>query len=604
MTSVHGELHKDALTDEGSTYQAALEALRTMAEGHRPSRTMPSSLMDLPIVEKGASAVAAQTVETKLFLAEARYRTLVEQLPVVTFLAALDGGVNELYVSPQIEALLGFSQKEWLEDPILWYTQLHPEDRERWHVDFARTCAFGERFRSEYRFLARDGRVVWVHGDAHMVRDEAGQPLFLQGMAYDITERKRAEEALQAVNAELESRVRERTAQLEQANGQLRQRAEQLAEMDQRKDEFLATLAHELRNPLAPIRNSLHILRMSHGNGPTSERVLEMMERQVSHMVRLVDNLIEVSRITRGKINLRKERVELAAILRNGVETSRPLIDAARHQLAIAVPPEPLNLKADSVRISQVIANLLNNAAKYTEEGGQIWLTARREGNDAVVSVRDTGLGISAEMLPCVFDMFAQVDRTLKRSQGGLGIGLTLARTLVEMHGGRIEARSGGPGQGSEFTVRLPLAQTDSPAIEGNPATSSRQLTGLCQQRILVVDDNRDVADSLLMLLQFLGADVYAVYDGPSALKALAVYRPSIVFLDIGMPGMDGHEVARQVRQMPEFREVVLIAMTGWGQEEDRRRSKATGFDHHLVKPVNADALQALLDSLPVKCVP
>ncbi len=384
---------------------------------------------------------------------------------------------------------------------------------------------------------------------------------------------------------------------------ELRHRAEQLAEMDRRKDEFLATLAHELRNPLAPIRNSLHILRMSCGAGSASEHVLEMMERQVSHMVRLVDDLMEVSRITRGKINLRKERVELTAILRSAVETSRPLAEAARHQLAITVPTEPLILEADPVRLSQIIANLLNNAAKYTEEGGRISLTVRREQDQAVISIRDTGVGIPADMLPRIFDMFAQLDRTLKRSQGGLGIGLHLARTLVEMHGGRIEARSDGLGHGSEFIFSLPLAQADSPGKQGSVATRDLRLAGLCQHRILIVDDNRDVADSLLMLLQFLEADAYVVYDGPSALEALRIYQPSVVFLDIGMPGMDGHEVARRVRQMPEFQNVVLIALTGWGQEEDRRRSKASGFDHHLVKPVSADALQALLASLPAKCV-
>ena len=380
----------------------------------------------------------------------------------------------------------------------------------------------------------------------------------------------------------------------------LRRRVEQLAEMDRRKDEFLATLAHELRNPLAPIRNSLHILRMSGGSGPAAERVHEMIERQVSHMIRLVDDLMEVSRITRGKIELRRERVELAAVLRCAVETSRPAIDTARHQLAITLPSEPLILEADAVRLSQVIANLLNNAAKYTEEGGQIWLTARREEGEVVVSVRDTGLGIPADMLPRVFDMFAQVDRTLKRSQGGLGIGLTLARTLVEMHGGRMEARSGGPGQGSEFIARLPLAAQDA-AADGRPPAGGQQPAGLRQQRVLVVDDNHDAADSLSILLKYLGADTHVVYDGRSALEAMRIYRPAVVFLDIGMPGMDGHEVAWQVRRAPEFRDVKLIAMTGWGQEEDRRRSKAAGFDHHLVKPVNADALQALLASVPVR---
>ncbi len=384
---------------------------------------------------------------------------------------------------------------------------------------------------------------------------------------------------------------------------ELRQRAEQLAEMDRRKDEFLATLAHELRNPLAPLRNSLNILRMSGGSDPSVERVYEMMERQVNHMIRLVDDLLEVSRITRGKIEFRKECVDLATVLRSAIETSRPLIEAAHHQLAITLPAERVILEADPVRLSQVIANLLNNAAKYTEEGGQIWLTARCEGNEAIVSVRDSGLGIPADMLPRVFDMFAQVDRTLKRSQGGLGIGLTLARTLVEMHGGRIEARSDGLGQGSQFLVHLPLAGENFVAAEGRPRAQGQQPIGLYQQRVLVVDDNRDAADSLGMLLKFLGADAYVVYDGSAALEALRIYRPTTVFLDIGMPGLDGYEIARHVRQAPECGDVMLIAMTGWGQEEDRRRSKEAGFDHHLIKPANADTLQTLLASLPVKCV-
>ena len=379
---------------------------------------------------------------------------------------------------------------------------------------------------------------------------------------------------------------------------ELRRRVEQLAEMDRRKDEFLATLAHELRNPLAPIRNALHILRLSGGSGPAAERVHEMMERQVCHMVRLVDDLLEVSRISRGKIELRRERIDLAAAVHSAVETSRPLIEAAHHQLAIALPPEPLALQADPVRLAQVIANLLNNAAKYTEEGGQIWLAARRDGDEAVVSVRDTGLGIPDDMLPRVFEMFAQVDRTLKRSQGGLGIGLTLARTLVEMHGGRIEVRSEGAGKGSEFTVHLPLPLEDGPAAEGLARGSGAPFGGLCPHRVLVVDDNRDGADSLGLLLRFLGADVHVVYDGPAALAAIRTYRPAVVLLDIGMPGMDGHEVARLVRQEAELRGVVLVALTGWGQEEDRRRSRAAGFDHHLVKPVDAGALQALLATL------
>jgi signal transduction histidine kinase len=384
--------------------------------------------------------------------------------------------------------------------------------------------------------------------------------------------------------------------------GELRRRAEQLAEMDRRKDEFLATLAHELRNPLAPIRNSLHILRVSGANRTTDAPMLEMMERQVSHMVRLVDDLLEMSRITRGKIELRKENVDLAAIVRGAVDTSQPLIEAAGHRLMISGPPEPLTLEADPVRLTQAIANLINNAAKYTEPGGRIELTIRPESGHARISVRDNGLGIPPEQLPRVFDIFAQVDRTLNRSQGGLGIGLTLARTLIEMHGGRIIAQSEGLGMGSEFIVSLPLCSTYDAKTDGRLRSSpSASPSGSCTpprlKRVLVVDDNHDVADSLGMLLRYLGADAQVVYDGPSAIEAVRASRPAVVLLDIGMPGMNGHDVARQLRQEPAFRDLKLIALSGWGQEEDRRRSKAAGFDDHLVKPVDAQMLQAMLDS-------
>lgn len=379
---------------------------------------------------------------------------------------------------------------------------------------------------------------------------------------------------------------------------------EELRQTDRSKDEFLATLAHELRNTLAPIRNSLNILRLAAGQGPAAQRVHDMMERQVSHMVRLVDDLMEVSRITRGKIDLRKERMELAAVVRSAVETSKPLLDAGRHQLAISLPAEPLILNVDPVRMAQILGNLLNNAAKYMDDGGQVWLSARREGNEAVISVRDAGVGISAEMLPRVFEMFTQIDRTMARAQGGLGIGLTLVRSLVQMHGGRVEARSDGPGRGSEFIVRLPVASAQG-SIETALREGSQPDAGLAPRRILVVDDNRDSADSLGMLLEFLGARAQVVYDGPAALEAIHTYRPAVVLLDIGMPGMDGYEVARRVRREPEFGGIVLVALTGWGQEEDRLHSKTAGFDHHLVKPVAPDVLQALLVSLEqAPCAP
>ncbi len=372
---------------------------------------------------------------------------------------------------------------------------------------------------------------------------------------------------------------------------------EALKEVDRRKDEFLATLAHELRNPLAPIQNNLQILRMTGGAGQAGERAHEMMERQVAHMVRLVDDLMELSRISRGQCELKKEPVELSTIIRHAVEISHPVVRAGQHQLTVSCPAEPILLEGDSVRLAQVFANLLNNAAKYTERGGQITIKAALEAGDVVVSVQDTGIGIPDNMLDRVFDMFAQVSNPLRRTQDGLGIGLSLVRTLVAMHGGTVEARSLGIGHGREFVVRLPVAEPRAPIPPALPRTGEQDMAAL---RVLVVDDNRDGADSLATILNLLGADVHVAYDGPSALELLPICRPAVVLLDIGMPGMDGHEVALRVREDPEHRDMTLIAMTGWGQESDRRRSKAAGFEHHLVKPVEFEALRALLLSLKV----
>ncbi len=457
------------------------------------------------------------------------------------------------------ERLFGYSAAEAIGQPI---TMLIPAERHDEESALLGRLSRGERIEHfETVRVAKDGRRIDVSLTVSPVRNTSGEIVGASKVARDITERKEAEAALR--------------------------------EADRRKNEFLAILAHELRNPLAPIRNSLHILRMSAGIDPGADGVSEIMERQVNHMVRLVDDLLEISRITRGKIELRKEPVELAAILRVAIETSRPLIEDARHQLALAIPPEPLTLEADAVRLTQVIANLLNNAAKYTDAGGQIWLTVRREGESVAISVRDNGTGIPADMLPSVFDLFTQVNRSFDRAQGGLGIGLALVKSLVEMHGGSVQAHSEGPGKGSEFVVRLPLAASLLPSGRAKP--QPRPSTVLASRRVLVVDDNRDAAESLGMLLKLLGADVHIVFNGLDALEALTAFRPAVVLLDIGMPSMDGHEVARQIRQRPEFQDVTLIALTGWGQEEDRRLSRTAGFNFHLIKPVDAGALQTLL---------
>ena len=368
---------------------------------------------------------------------------------------------------------------------------------------------------------------------------------------------------------------------------------EELREGDRRKDEFLATLAHELRNPLAPIRNSLQVMRLAGTDRSTMDDSRAMIERQVQQMVRLVDDLLDISRISRGKMELRRERVELAAAVAGAVETSRPLIDRMGHTLTVTLPARPVHLHADLTRLAQVFLNLLNNAAKYSEPGGRIALTAECEGETVVVRVIDTGIGIPADMLPRIFEIFTQVDRSLERSQGGLGIGLTLVKRLTELHGGEIIARSDGPGRGSEFTVRLPiLPESD---IESQAALPPAETPASPARRILVVDDNRDSADSLTMILEILGNEVRTAYDGVEAVEAAEAFRPNLAFLDIGLPRLNGYDAARRIRLLPDGKNVVLVALTGWGQEDDRRRSREAGFDHHLVKPVDPQELERLL---------
>ncbi|WP_437961819.1 GAF domain-containing protein [Sorangium sp. So ce119] len=371
---------------------------------------------------------------------------------------------------------------------------------------------------------------------------------------------------------------------------------DQLRDQDRRKDEFLATLAHELRNPLAPIRTGLEILQVA-GSGEQARKILAMMERQIGHMVRMVDDLLDVSRITRGKVELRRERVDLRSVLNGALETSRPLIEAAAHELAVRLPAEPLLLDADPTRLAQVFANLLNNAAKYTPRGGVIRLTAQREGAGVVVRVVDNGVGIPADMLPKVFDMFTQVVRSIDRAQGGLGIGLTLVRRLVELHGGTVHAESDGPGCGSTFAVRLPLAAAEEPASRrSSPGPAGRDAAAAL--RILVVDDNVDGAESLALLLRMSGHRTRAVHTGPEALAAARELGADVVFLDIGLPGMSGYEVARRLRAEPGFAGLVLVALTGWGTEDDRRQAREAGFDHHLTKPVDAAELRRLVASV------
>ena len=368
-----------------------------------------------------------------------------------------------------------------------------------------------------------------------------------------------------------------------------------LVDLHRRKDEFLAMLSHELRNPLAPIASAVQLLRLQKNEGQLQNQARTIIERQVGQMTRLIDDLLEVSRITTGRIHIQRERFALNGVVEKAIETVRPLLDQRRHELTLSLSQEPIWLDADAVRLEQVIVNLLTNAAKYTDEGGHIWLTVEQEGDECVLRVRDTGIGIASELLPHIFDLFTQGERSLERSQGGLGIGLALVQRIIEMHQGRVEAFST-LGQGSEFIVHLPVMVSS--AIPMPPShTETVQPIGPFL-RVLVVDDNVDAAQSLEMLLKALGHDVRTAYDGPTALQAAFDYRPNVKLLDIGLPGMDGYEVAKKMRQQPIFKNVVLVAMTGYGQDSDRQRSQEAGFDHHLVKPPDFEKLQQILASI------
>ena len=387
-------------------------------------------------------------------------------------------------------------------------------------------------------------------------------------------------------------RARDRQYQIRSHLAERAQAEESLRLADRRKDEFLATLGHELRNPLAPLLTALQLLQATGMQDPVAVRVSAVMDRQINHLVRLVNDLLEVSRITRGLIEVRRETLDLTAVLYSAIDTSRPGLNAAGHKLSIELSPEPVVVCGDAVRLTQVFSNLLTNAAKYTNEGGHVSICVKSDGNRATVSVRDNGIGIAADQLPSVFDMFTQVNRSSRHAQGGLGIGLTLVRSLVALHGGRVEARSDGLGRGSEFVVELPVVAAD--AVSSIESSSPKQFP---RRRILIVDDNRDAAETLGELLRALGATVSVAHSGSDALEKLRSFGPDSVLLDIGMPDMDGYEVARRIRATAEYRRILLIALTGWGQEHDQRRSRAAGIDQHVVKPPDIDRLRELLSA-------
>jgi PAS domain S-box-containing protein len=414
--------------------------------------------------------------------------------------------------------------------------------------------------------IRSDGQRVTVSLTISPIKDELGKVTGASKIVRDITDQKRLEYDLRRLAADL-------------------------SENDRRKNEFLATLAHELRNPLAPMSNMLEVAKRANGDGETLKRAHDTIERQLAQMVRLVDDLLDLNRITHDRLELRRHQVELSAVIEQAVEVARPLIDAAGHNLIVQLPPEPVYLYADQARLAQLFGNLLNNSCKYTRPNGQIRLRAERAGDEVVVTVKDDGAGIPPDKLDSIFDMFMQVDRSADRTQEGLGIGLTLVKRLAEMHGGSIRARSAGEDQGSEFDVRLPVLKKRavSTAATKTPAES------LAQRRILIVDDNKDSADSLALLLQITGNQTYMAHDGVEAVEAIEKHRPEVVLLDIGLPKLDGHEVCRRLRKQPWGKDILVIALTGWGQEDDRRKSEEAGFNGHLVKPVDYDKLLQLI---------
>jgi PAS domain S-box-containing protein len=433
---------------------------------------------------------------------------------------------------------------------------VHPDDIATLEASFHRALRTGE-FEAEYRAVRPNGTVVWIADRGRVVQDSNNEPTRIVGVSVDLTRRKLLEEAL--------------------------------LESDRRKDEFLATLAHELRNPLAPLRYAAKVLDLKGPHTPELRWAVDLIERQTQHMARLVDDLLDVSRITRNTLELRKETVELDTIIETAIETSRPLIDNGGLELVVDFPSEPIRLEADPVRLAQVFSNLLNNAAKYSKRGqdvsGTIWLTGTQEDATAIISVKDAGVGIAPAMLPKVFDMFTQVSRSLDQSQGGLGIGLSLARRLVEMHGGSLEAFSEGLGHGSEFVVRLPVLAK--PHYERKVSRDGKENTQSATRRILIADDNMDVVETFEIMLKTVGHEVITAVDGFEVLEKAEEFRPDVLVLDVGMPKLDGLETARRLRERPWARNALLIAVTGWGNERDKRQSAEAGFDVHLVKPVD-----------------
>ncbi|HEY8924418.1 MAG TPA: PAS domain S-box protein [Polyangia bacterium] len=518
----------------------------------------------------GASKIVRDVTERKRAEAEReKFVTLVETSTDFIGICDLEG--SPIFINRAGLDLVGIDDMEQALRMSL-RSFFFPEDQDRVIKEFLPSVLDKGHGEIEVRFRHfKTGEARWMAYKVLTLPDAAGRPIAFATVSQDVTERKRLADNLRAL-------------------------ASDLSEADRRKNEFIATLAHELRNPLAPISNAVRVLRRGDGDASASRTAFDMLERQVGQLSRLVDDLLDLSRVTRGRIELRKEPVELRTVARQAVEAVQSLYGHMRHDLTVSLPDKPLQLEADPTRLAQILGNLLNNACKFTDRGGRIAVTVERVGGQAVILVRDNGIGVAPEQMPRLFEMFAQAESSLERTRDGLGIGLTLVKTLVEMHGGTVVARSEGLGQGCEFEVRLPaLPETFAGSREPRAVAPVRAVSS---RRVLVVDDNLDGAESLAMLLELEGHEAHVAHDGLSAIAAAERLAPDAVLLDIGLPGMNGYEICRRLRETTWGKRLTIIALTGWGQEEDRRRSKAAGFDGHLVKPVDSELLLKLLADL------
>jgi PAS domain S-box-containing protein len=550
------------------------ETVRVRSDGRR----IPVSLTISPIKDDAGVVVGASKIARDISArkeAESLVREKEERLRLATRTGKVgiwewDPATNRMIWTDSLYTIHGMGQSEFDGTFAAFQRLIHPDDREFVERRLLRCLRDRTACELEFRSITPDGRLVWIYSSVISVEDES-RPLRLVGASLDITDRRHAEESLKVA--------------------------------DRRKDEFLATLAHELRNPLAPIWTAAQVLKLKGTSDPDLHWSSEIIDRQMRHMVRLLEDLLDVSRISQNKLVLRKEPVDIATVIRVAVETSRPAIDGARHTLVVDLPSQPIRLHGDPVRLAQVFSNLLNNAANYMREGGRIALNVKQHGHRVTVSVHDEGIGITPEMRPHLFQIFSRGSSELRHAQSGLGIGLSLSRALVELHGGTIEARSEGADKGSEFIVTLPLAAGDASALARGGKASANEVSPN-HRRLLIVDDLKDTADSLAALMRIKGHEVHTAYDGEAAVEMAASVRPEVIVLDLGLPIMNGYEVCRAVRRLPAGDSIFIVALTGWGQPSDRQRTEDAGFDWHLVKPVDGDALANLLSQAPAMARP